>query len=319
MTRNSLIAAAAGTLGGVLLVAAWHGSFFGVLLGLVFSPLPLAMTAFGLGLSALPVAVIAGAVVVMTLTGSVVLGAFYLAFDAAPIVILARIGITAEHAIAAGYAQPVLGGRTIAMPLIALTIVAAALAATGLAMFPAGPDGIEASMIARIDQLVKENGMLRDLPETARAAFVSTLVRVMPGAAAWNWCFRALASAVVGQALLARDGYNRWPTPAYRTLSVPGWYVGVFWLAVVAGWLAPGDMGFVVANVAIVMSLPLVLQGLAVVHCAAARFGYGRYALVVFYGVTLVVAGPALVLIVALGVMEHFSQLRRRMAEPNGG
>lgn len=319
MTRNSMIAAAAGALGGILLVAAWHGSFFGVVLGLVFSPLPLAMTAFGLGLAFLPLAVVAGAVAVTVLTGSLVLGAFYLVFDAMPLVILARIGIVAERATASGAAKVVLGGRTIAVPLVALVMAAAALTAVGLATFPAGPDGIEASLIARIDQLVNENGMLRDLPETARAALMSTLVRVMPGAAAWNWCFRALASAVVGQALLARDGFNRWPTPAYRTLAVPGWYVGVFWLAVVAGWLTPGDIGFVVANVAIVMSLPLVLQGLAVVHCAATRYGYGRFALVVFYGVTLVMAGPALVLIVALGVMEHFSQLRRRMAAPNGG
>ena len=58
----------------------------GVLLGLVFSPLPLAMVAFGLGLAFLPIAVVAGAVTVTVLTGSVVLGAFYLVFDAAPMV-----------------------------------------------------------------------------------------------------------------------------------------------------------------------------------------------------------------------------------------
>src|SRR6202007_1575262 len=106
MTRNTMVAAAAGALGGMLLVAAWHGSLFGVLLGLVFSPLPLAMTAFGLGLAFLPIAVVAGAVTVTVLTGSVVLGAFYLVFDAAPLVILARIGIAAEQAIAAGHPRP---------------------------------------------------------------------------------------------------------------------------------------------------------------------------------------------------------------------
>ena len=67
------------------------------------------------------------------------------------------------------------------------------------------------------------------------------------------------------------------------------------------------------------MSLPLVLQGLAVVHCAAARFGFGRMALAAFYGVAFVTLGPALVLIVTLGVMEHFSQMRRRMAAVHNG
>jgi len=161
--------------------------------------------------------------------------------------------------------------------------------------------------------------MLRELPDAARATLVKTMAQVMPGAAAWNWSFRAIVSAVVGQALLARDGFARWPTPAYRTLAVPGWYVVGFWVVAVAALLAPGDVGYLAGNAAGVLSLPLVLQGLAVVHCAAARFGFGRVALAVFYGVALVMLGPALVLIVTLGVMEHFSQMRRRMAAAHNG
>jgi len=319
MTRNSMIAAAAGALGGVLLVAAWKGSMLGVLLGLIFSSLPLAMVAFGLGLAALPVAVVAGAVTVMLLTGSFALGAFYLVFDALPIVILARMAYVADRQAQAGMPGQPISGQAVAIPIVALTILATVFVCGGLAMSPAGADGLEASLVARLGQVIETSGALRDLPEETRAATIKTLIRVLPGAVAWNWCLRALASAAVGQGLLARDGFNRWPTPAYRTIAVPGWYVGVFWLAVVAGWLAPGDIGFIIANAAVVMSLPLVLQGLAVVHCAAKRFGLGRLALVVFYLVALVVAGPALVLIVALGVMEHFSQMRRRMAAAQNG
>ena len=36
MKRNSAIAVAAGALSGVLLVAAWHGSYLGILLGMMF-------------------------------------------------------------------------------------------------------------------------------------------------------------------------------------------------------------------------------------------------------------------------------------------
>jgi len=322
MKRNSMIAAAAGALSGILLVAAWQGSVFGVVLGLVFSPLPLAMTALGFGLSYLPVAVVSGAMAVAVLTGSVALAAIYLVFDGLPVAILARAGLAAERVTRAvtppEEAAPV-SGQAIGIPIVCLTIAAVALMATGLAMFPAGPDGLEAGLIARLDRLVTESGMLHDLPDAARATLVKTMVRVLPGAAAWNWSFRALMSVVVGQALLARDGFARWPTPAYRSLAVPGWYVGSFWVATIAAMVASGDTGFIIANAAMVMSLPLVLQGLAVVHCAAARFGLSRMALIAFYGVALVAAGPALVLIVALGMMEHFSQMRRRMAAHNGG
>ncbi|TAL02547.1 MAG: DUF2232 domain-containing protein [Rhodospirillaceae bacterium] len=321
MTRNSMIAAAAGALGGILLVAAWQGSVFGILLGLVFSSVPLMMTVFGFGITFLPVAVAGGAVAVTVLTGSFALTAFYLVFDGLPVAILARIGLAAERLAVAAPAGtiPRLGGLAIGLPVVWLVIAAVALMGTGFVMFPAGPNGLEAGLIERLDQLVTESGVLRDVPDTARAALVKTMARVMPGAAAWNWSFRAIASAVVGQALLARDRFARWPTPAYRTLAVPGWYVGGFWVATIAALLAPGDIGLIVANAAVVMSLPLVLQGLAVVHCAAARFGFGRMALAAFYGVSLVVAGPALVLIVTLGVMEHFSQMRRRMMAQNGG
>jgi hypothetical protein len=321
MQRASLIAAAAGALGGVLLVAAWHGSFFGILLGMMFSPLPLMMTAFGLGLAYLPVAVVAGAVTVTVLTGSVALAVVYLVFDGLPTAILARIGLAAEKLAAAAPpgTMPQAAGRDIAQPVVVLSVVAVVLMAAALAMFPAGPDGLQAGMVARLDTMLDETGALRQMPEGARKTLVEAMVRVLPGAAVWNWILRALASAVVGQALLRREGLARWATPAYRTIAVPGWYVGIFWLAAFAAWLVPGDAGFVVANAAIVMSAPLALQGLAVVHHAVAAFGLGRIALVAFYGLSLVALGPALVLIVTLGVMEHFTQLRRRMGTARNG
>ena len=320
MKRNSLIAAAAGVLGGVMLVAAWHGSLLGIMLGMMFSPLPLAMTVFGLGLPSLPVAIVGGTIAVTVLTGSVALAAVYLVFDAAPLAILARIGLTAEKLKAeARETAPLVNGQAIAIPVIALALAGVALVAVGLAMAPAEEGGLEAGLITRLDQLVTESGVLGDMPEATRNQLVESMARALPGAAAWNWILRALASAVLGQALLARDGLARWPTPAYRTVAVPGWYVGVFWAGAVAAWLMPGDAGFVAANMAFVMSLPMVLQGLAVVHCTVAHFGYGRMALVAFYGLTLVMAGPALVMIIALGVIEHFSQMRRRMAAARNG
>ncbi len=91
MKRDALIAVAAGVLGALLLVAAWRGSFLGVTLGMMFSPIPLAMTALGLGLRYLPVSVLAGAVAVSAVTGSLALAALYVVVDAAPVAILTRI------------------------------------------------------------------------------------------------------------------------------------------------------------------------------------------------------------------------------------
>jgi hypothetical protein len=314
MRRDHLIAVAAGTLGALLLVAAWRGSVFGMLLGLMFSPIPLAMATLGLGAVYFPLAVLGGVVAVMVMTGSFELAALYAVVDAAPVAILTRVGAGRDGTKA-------VDGRVLGLIVVTLGVAAVMVMAAGLVTLPAGPTGLEDTLRGQLQKLMSEV----QTTDAVRATFTpaemaAAMARVLPGAAAWNWAFRALISAVIAQTFLARDGFARWPTPAYRTLSVPGWYVGVFWLAAIVGWLMSGDAGFIAANAAIVLSLPLALQGLAVVHVAVAQFGLGRGGLIVFYGFALVAAGAAIALIVIVGVLENFLQLRARlMRRPRNG
>src|SRR5262249_51845585 len=121
MRREALIAVAAGALGAMLLVAAWRGSVFGVLLGLMFSTMPLAMTALGLGLPYLPLGVMSGLVTVTVLTDSVVLAILYVVVDAAPVAILTRVGPALDRA-----AEPD-KGRVLGIATAMLAIAAVAL------------------------------------------------------------------------------------------------------------------------------------------------------------------------------------------------
>jgi hypothetical protein len=319
MKRDALIAVAAGVLGALLLVAALRGSFLGVVLGMMFSPMPLAMTALGLGLRFLPVSVLAGAMAVTAVTGSLAMAAVYVVVDAAPVAILTRIALAARKRAELEPPQRV-GGTELGLVVAILATAAVLAMAEGLVTFPSGPDGIEAALRDRLTELLAQMPTTSG-GEQAKATLSQGLARVLPGAAAWNWAFRALISAVLAQGFLARDGFARWLTPAYRTIAVPGWYIGVFWVAAVAAWFMSGDAGYVVANAVAALSLPLVLQGLAVVHVAVASFGYGRVALVAFYGVALVLAGAAVAVVVMLGVMEHFFQIRARLVSRtrNGG
>ncbi len=316
MRRDLLIAVAAGALGGLLWVAMARSSVLGLILGLMFSPIPLAMTTLGLGLAHLPLAIFSGVVAVAVLTGSFELAALYVVFDAAPVAILTRVGAAAERERGAG--SPA-GGAVLGQTLAALAFVGVLAMTAALTALPAGPDGLEAILASRLHELVTEVQTTTGSAPAASDAVVATLARVLPGSAAWDWAFRALISAIVAQALLARDGFARWPTPAYRTVAVPGWYIGVFGLAILAAWLAPGDAGFIAANAAVMLSLPLVLQGLAVVHVAIRAFGLGRMGLVGFYGLALMAIAAAPALIVTLGATEHFLQLRSRLMARNGG
>jgi uncharacterized protein YybS (DUF2232 family) len=69
-----------------------------------------------------------------------------------------------------------------------------------------------------------------------------------------------------------------------------------------------------------VMCLPLLLQGLAVVHCGLGRLGNAGMLLVGFYILALLTSALSFTMLVVLGLVDHFLKLRERMtAPPQGG
>jgi hypothetical protein len=321
VTRTSTIAVLAGALGALLLVAALRQSVLGVLVGAMLSPLPLAMVAFGLGAAYLPVAVVSGAVTVVVMYGgSFALVPVYLALDVAPVAVLSRLGL-ATQITGGGTVSGAVLGRTISW----LVLAAFAAVVVGLMLIPTGPEGIEATLRARIEQVLAAvpasgagAGPGIDLA-AARAEMVRTVAGLLPGAAAWDWCLRAILSASLGQMMLTRMKLALWPTPAYRELAVPQWLLALFGAAAIAAVALKGDAGFIAGNAAAILGLPLLLQGLAVVHSAARPMKQRLAWLVVFYVLALVTAGISSVLLVGLGMMDHFLQIRARYLPPRTG
>ena len=317
MTRASAIAVVAGALGGALLIAALRQSFLGVLLGAMLSPLPLAMTAFGLGGAFLPVAVVGGTVTVAVLSGSFAFAVVYLVVDAAPAVVLSRLGLAAAKADPHTPAS----GEALARTVCGLALGAVAIVVGGLFLLPIGPDGIEAAVRARLDEVLTavpiDPAAGAELTK-ARAQVVEAMAAVLPGAVGWNWCLRALISAALAQTMLTRMGLALWPTPAYRGFEVQRWFFLLFAGVSVAALVLEGDAGFIAGNAAAVLSLPLLLQGLAVAHSGAKAVRQGPALLVLFYIVTLVTVPASLVLLIGLAVADHVLQLRGRFAGPRG-
>ena len=322
VTRTSAIAVVAGALGALLLVATLRQSVLGVMVGAMLSPLPLAMVVFSLGAAYLPVAVVSGAVAMTVMTGSFPLAAVYLAVDAAPVAILSRMGLAA--ALDAG--RPI-SGAVVARTVCLLTLVAFAATVMTLVMMPAGEGGLEAVLRARLDQIlpplpagtpgVSATGEM-DFA-TARAEMVRSMAGLIPGIAAWDWCLRAILSAGLGQMMLVKMNLAMWPTPAYRGFEAPQWFFVLFGVSALAAAVLKDDAGFIAGNAAAILGLPLVLQGLAVVHCAAARLKYRLAWLAGFYLLALLTAGISSVMLVGLGVMDNFLQIRARYLAPRTG
>ncbi|MCA0200826.1 MAG: methylmalonyl-CoA mutase family protein, partial [Proteobacteria bacterium] len=206
MTRASAIAVVAGALGGALLIAALRQSFLGVLLGAMLSPLPLAMTAFGLGGAFLPVAVVGGSVTVAILSGSFASAIVYLVVDAAPAVLLSRIAIAAAKANPNAPAS----GEALARTVCGLAAFAVLIVVVGLLLLPTGAEGIEAAVRARLDEVVTampvDPAASAELMK-ARAQFVEAMAAVLGGTQSLhtNSFDEAIALPTDFSAKIARD------------------------------------------------------------------------------------------------------------------
>ena len=311
MTRPSAMAAVAGALGAALLIAFFRGSILGIGVGALLSPLPLAMTALGLGLAYLPVAVVGGAVTVAVLTGSFALAAVYLLVDAVPVAALARLGAVKEGDVR---------GDIIGARVCYLALGAALFLALTLFLMPHA-NGIEAAVQAWVEKMFAAMPQPEGASATDFAAvrdqFVKTATGFLPAGGAWNWILRSIISVAVAQHLLARMNTALWPTPAYRSFAVPGWYLVVFGVAAVASFVSDGDVSYVIGNVAIALCLPLFLQGLAVVHCGFTRMKHGTTGLVVFYVASLFLPVISWLVLVSLAVADHFLHVRTRYLGAN--
>ncbi len=319
MTRASTIVVVAGALGAVLLIAAMRQSLFGVLLGAMLSPLPLAMAVLGYGVNFLPIAVVSGAITVMVLTGSGGLAAAYLFMDAAPVALFSRLRGSSPDGSA-------VSGEAIGQSVCLLVAGATVLLVAGLASVPVGPEGLQAALLEHLDEalstitaaaLVPPGG---EIASEARDQMRLFLAGALPAAVAAHWCLRAILSTGLAQVALGRMDMAPGLKPNYRSFGVPVWFIVPTGIVMALAWAASGDLGFIAKSAAVVLSLPLALQGLAVVHCAAARSPQRLVFLVVFYVLALLMASVALGLLVILGVIEQFYKIRaRHLVARSGG
>ena len=134
---------------------------------------------------------------------------------------------------------------------------------------------------------------------------------LLPGLMAASWLVMVVVNGVLAQALAVRLGWNRRPTPALSELELPGWLwptIGIAGLLAVTGDGGPGFLG---RALLIVLVVPYVFLGLAVVHAAVRRWAHRRVALAVCYGGIMLLGWPILVVLL-LGFVEDWAHVRQR-------
>jgi hypothetical protein len=277
----------------------------GALILVYMTQLPLFLAGLWLGAGAAALAGLTACLILLA-ASDFLAAAIFAALNAAPVVLLVRQALLARRSEDGTLAWYPPGRLAAWLTGLALIGIAAGFVLLG------GPDGLQATLqdvvASVLDRLAGEA-----MPQRDQVA--GTLAMVIPGVVAASWMVMAVINAALAQGVLARFGMNWRPSPDLAELGLPLWLpiaLAVAAAAIVVG----GSARFVGINMAIALSVPFCLAGLAVLHVAARRLSHPAMALVVFYTLAGLFGWP-LVAIAVLGLLESWLGLRRRLA-PQG-
>lgn len=289
-----------------------------ILLGLTAVPIYLAGLRYGASLGYAAAAV--GAVAVGALGGYGPAIAIFAALLLPPAVLAGR-ATGREAGAEAAPGGPWRSPSELVLTLVGLGLLA--LLALWLGLFGRGGDGIgpggalEAAIRAALDAGAGQEDAPA-LPVGGDQA-VRAIAR-LPAIALQSWMLVLAGSGILAQALLARFGWQRRPTPPMVGILMPRWYVyglaGVAALTLTAETGGDTQLRFLAENALLILALGSAFGGLAVVHAALRRLAQPVIGLLVFYLIALLLGGISVVVLAMLGAAEPWLRVRDRMIGP---
>lgn len=280
-------------------------------LSLLFAaPLPLFMIGLGLGLGQ---TIVAGAAVVGTslLVSSLPATMFCAAVLVIPALALVRQTLLARPGpygdlewYPAGYLAVWVAGIGAALVILAIALIAG---------YPQGAEGwVRDNLTAAIRQL----GFFRGDDQVA--AVVDMLAPMAPGLAVAMWQIMLVANGALAQRLMALMGRNLRPQLDLAMFRLPHWMLYAAAATLALALAGQGTYGYLGWNLMIVVLIPFFLTGVAVVHVISRNWPQRPVLLAIFYAALLVFGWPMSIILMMLGVVEHWIDLRRRMAGTGG-
>ena len=299
MMPHSLgLAVLCGLLSGALFMSLLFG-LPGMLL-VYFAQLPVLFAGLTLGLTGSGIAAL-GAIVVIGLMVSMAAALGYALLHAVPAVFTVRQALLQRTA----------GGRTewfpVGLLLTQLTVLAGLGVVAAFVLLGGQPGGLPGYIEEHLRVGLTDLGLL---DEAAPAPDLARLAKLIPGFTASSSLLMVMINFMLAQALAVRAGWARRPTPEFDRLELPGWLwpgIAVAALLVLAGGII-GDLGW---SLLIVLVVPYLFLGLAVVHVVVRRWSRPGFALGAIYGAMILFGWPIL-LVLLLGFVEDWAHLRRR-------
>lgn len=304
MTLRTTATLAAGLVSALLALAALRGLPLGTA-AFWFSPFPLLAAGMAFGWPAAAQAGLVGALVTLASGGMPGTLVWALLF-AVPSVLMLRLALPAAPG----------GPLALSLPFALLALWPAAMLLAAELAFAGRPGGFSGVLQAVVQQALVRMGAP---PGTAGEDVAALMVRIKPLAfALWFGVVMAM-NAALAQRMVQRRGLAVAAPARWSMVLLPGWFWKLALAVGLAALAVPGGAAFAVQSAAMMLAVPLALQGLAVAHVMSqgrpARpilLGGIYLALVLF----LVPVGLALA---GLGIAEHFLNLRGRPPRPGTG
>ncbi len=278
-----LAAGAGGLVSAVLALWAFRGLPLGP--GLLWlSPLPLFLVGLGFGMPAM-LAAVGVAAMGLVLVGGVV-----------PLTIhLVAFGIPALALVAFGLRSGMIGGG---VPLALLGVYPALLIILAEVLL-SGSGGLEVVLTGIVRIGLDRMGL------PPGDSLVADIVRIKAAAVGFWLAVALLVNGTGAQGFLSRRGLALAPRPAWAAVRLPRLYPVLPAVAAVVAGL--DDFGGTSLSLLIVLLLPLLFRGLAVVHSRTAGRNGRPFILGATYMALVLFSVPAAAFLIGLALFDHFS------------
>ncbi|MDR3448456.1 MAG: DUF2232 domain-containing protein [Alphaproteobacteria bacterium] len=275
--------------------------------------MPLLMAGLGAGRGAAIVAAAVGAGLTFGFSAPVY-GVFYVLMEAIPALALSVIALRPVKPGAMNFESNVVA-FLIAWPLFLFFIICTVM-----------PGHLVELRATIVDAFVKVNReMLQALAQSGKQVtpemidnlhgafqFFATFFPAMVMAA---WLISSLMALVVAQFIVQQQKWNLRPTFSIVKLRVSNWTIYTSAVGAAAVF-APAPYDYPALNAIVILCVPFLLVGLAVVHAYVATMRYRIFILAFFYLIFFASTWIAM-LMVLLGVVDQRVDFRKRFAERN--
>lgn len=273
-----------------------------------FTPLPICIVGFRNGLTHAMAASMVGVVTVLTAAPAEALVTYMVLSPLSALIVL-RLALLWRPKQDGGveWYPP---GRVLGW----LSAVGLGMMLVGLVVLADSGEGIEVALRGYLDEYAK--AFFEGTPADVAEQTVNLWVTLLPMMVASFWVMISVLNGYLGLWAAIRSGRAVRPAPSYRTVQLPEWMALTLLAAAAVAVIAPGDLGYAAKSVALVLTGPYALVGLAAIHRMVEKQPHPILLLTLFYVTFVVMSGLMVIAVAGLGLMQFWTKPNRTGSGP---